>query len=151
SLVLVTVQTLAYAVHNRFLPLAVITVLVLAGMALARRLSKSAVAASITLLLGGLAFVRWLSVLIHDPLYGAEGAKVKVEAAARVFRIGPLVLSGAGQLWYLIASTAGLAGFGLIHLFRGSGGDLLRRLTRRTTDPAAARIWTVTAHVLLSI
>jgi len=115
---LVAVQLAAALVHNRFLPLVAVTVAVV-GLAVAGRRASWPHLAAATVALGvGVIAIRLVTGLVHHDLYGGRDGAVKVEAAGRALRVGPLLLSGTGQLWYLLASTAGLAGLGALVLAR---------------------------------
>lgn len=119
----------AFAVHGRFAP-AVLVVLVLLVLSWWRRgLTSSALGAAVALLVVGSGAVVLASGALYDQLY-VPGGQVHntTNSFGRLLSPGPLTLSGVGQLWYLLATTAGLVGFGAIAL-------VLAARPRRTFRP----------------
>lgn len=133
--VLVVVQVGAYGVHGRFAPLIVVVLAVLAVTAWLRRLSWAAAGASAIVMLAGMYVVSVLSDRLYAALYDPGGALTQTTMNLdRVLRVGPLAISVSGQLWYLVITTAGVAGFGIVTLTRGSWRQtrpLRRRLAAR--------------------
>ncbi len=145
---LAATAVLGYAVHGRFLPLAPVVLAVLAVLALARRLRwPVAIAAGAGLVLG-LGLVQLGQGALYDHLYDPGQVTQGLNEAERITRIGPLIMSTTGQLWYLLVTTAGVAGIGGLALLATGGGQLrttwtasrgenrVRQALSGLTDPA---------------
>lgn len=135
AVVLVLVEVAAYGVHGRFAPLAVVVLAVLAILAWQRRLSFVAAGVATVTMAAGMYVVSALSDRLYDALYDPGGALTQTTMNLdRVLRVGPLTISASGQLWYLVITTAGLAGFGAVALARSSWRQAVpvrRRLAAR--------------------
>lgn len=107
----------AYSVHGRFAPAAVV-VLVLFGVLgwrLALRRLDALLAAAV--LVAGVVAVSMVSGAIYGRLYEPGGqVRQTTSELGRALRPGPLLLSVSGQVWYLLVTTAGMAGLGVIAL-----------------------------------
>jgi hypothetical protein len=118
-----------YATHARTLPLVVVAVGCLLFLGWRRLLGWSSVLGAVALLGGLLAITVALNGFLHESMWGLD----RLEPSARITRkvTRPLVwlefpLAAAGQTWYLMASTLGLAAL-------GAG-----RLTRQAVAPTPA-------------
>ena len=132
---LVVVEVAAYGVHGRFAPLAVVVLAVLAVVVWQRRLRWAVAAASAVVMMAGMYVVSVLSDRLYAALYDPGGALTQTTMNLdRVLRVGPLAISASGQLWYLVITTAGVAGFGMVALTRSSW-----RHTRPVRRRVAAR------------
>lgn len=136
--VLVVVQVAAYAVHGRFAPLAAVVLLVVAVTAWRRRLSIGRAVVAAVGLAAGMWTVSTLSDRLYATLYDPGGALTQTTMNLdRVLRVGAVTISASGQLWYLLVTTAGLAGFGMIALGRAGRRRIGRGPTTwRRTDQA---------------
>lgn len=122
----------AFAVHGRFAPAALVVLGTLGVLWWRRGLAPRAAVGAGSLLGAGVGAVVLASGALYDRLY-VPGGQVHntTNSFGRLLVPGPLTLSGVGQGWYLLATTAGLAGFGAIALLRSAW-------PRRKTHPRPA-------------
>lgn len=128
------------ATHARILPLGVIVLAVLVVRLVQRKTDRATVAAAVGVMAAGYLGVRWASGLVYDRLY-VPGGQVDqgLAEADRLTRLGPLVFSALGQTWYLLVTTAGVAGFAVLTL-AGAGWRRARvRLEDRDRGAGPAR------------
>lgn len=137
---LVVVAVVGYAVHGRFLPLAPVVLGVVVVLGLARRLRWPVVAAAGAGLVVGLAAVQLASQALYDRLYDPGQVTQGLNEADRIGRLGPLVMSTTGQLWYLLVTTAGVAGIGGLALMATSGGQLRTAWAASADDDPPAAV-----------
>lgn len=117
----------AFAVHYRFAPLVIVVLVVLAVLVRARRIgTRTAVGASV-IALSGAASVQLLSQVIHSRLYEGGGAGGQTSSfLARLTQPFDVIVSIAGQVWYLTVTTAGVATLGVVALAVGAVGGARR-------------------------
>ncbi|HYI61176.1 MAG TPA: hypothetical protein VEW93_05165 [Acidimicrobiales bacterium] len=138
-------------VHARLLPVVGVVLLVVVALAVQRRLAPPGAGAVVALTVAALVAARAAAGAVHDRLYEPGGqVTAGLSDADGVARVGRLALATTGQVWYLLATTAGLAGLGawaLAHRWwRDVGGlDTLRRRRgpghgRPGADPSAAPV-----------
>lgn len=113
----------AYLTHGRFLPCLVVLVGVLVVLMARRRLPVVGGAAALAVLTAGVLLARVISHAMADPHFEPNGAvdqtTYNLERATRVTKV---LVEVVGQSWYLIATTAGLAGLGVLVLARSAMG-----------------------------
>lgn len=130
----------AFLTHTRLAVLAVPTALLLLHLWRGRRLRWYLAIGALAAMLVSLLVASRLTKLVQEPIYppGWSGEKsVGEDLLHRLTSVGPFVLSFAGQLWYLLATTVGVAGFALTSLARGTVRELTRWWDRRRR-PAGA-------------
>lgn len=113
------VVTASFAAHSRMLPLFIVFLAVVA-MAVARNgMARRNAIACVALVLAGGVVVQFATRTIVERLWRDPAGTNTVGAATeRLVDVGPLVVSAAGQWWYLVVSSAGLVGFGVWGLAR---------------------------------
>lgn len=139
-----------FAAHSRLLPVAALVV-VLVGVVVAqhrlRLLDGAAVIAVGALAMLAVArYSAWLVERIWETPTTTNSAE---GVAGRLSAPGPIALSLAGQVWYQLVATAGLAGLGTIALV-----SAVRRRGRGTAGPPArgvARIVLVVSSALIAL
>lgn len=107
----------AYSVHGRFAPAAVVVLFLFGvlGWKLALRRIDALIAAAV--LVAGVVGVSIASGAIYGRLYEPGGqVRQTTSELGRAVRPGPMLLSVSGQFWYLLVTTAGMAGLGAIAL-----------------------------------
>lgn len=122
--------TATFATHSRMLPLFAIFVTVVGVAMLRNRMTKRDGVAGVVLAVAGAVAVQRSSGAIVERLWRNPADTNTFGAVAeRVVDIGPLVVSGAGQWWYLVVSSLGIVGFGVWGLARRirGGGATERR------------------------
>lgn len=126
GLVVAVAAVAAAVTHDRFLPVVVVLLATLALVAWNDRDGRGAALLSMGATMTGVAATRLLTGLIHDRLYEPGAAADRLGEVERLLRVGPGVLSFLGQSWYLLVSTAGVAGLGVVALaiaWRRSAGE----------------------------
>lgn len=124
------VTVVGYSVHARFLPLAPVVLGLVGVLAVTRRVGVRAAVLTAAGTVGGLAAVHVGQGLIYDALYEPGQVTSGINEAHRITRVRPLLLSAAGQAWYLTVTTAGLAAAGAVAV----GATWLRHLDRLRRD-----------------
>lgn len=139
----------AFTTHSRMLPLVAVTIGVAAYAARRRALPPSTAAFVGAAALTATGAGALLTTAVVDRLWDRPAATNSVgEVLDRVTAIGPLLVSAAGQSWYLLVSSLGVVGFGVWGLARGIRGHD-RALPRR--GDAVIVAGAVGACVVLSI
>ena len=118
GLVLALVVVGGTAAHDRFLPLAVVVLATMGWVAWRDHGARSSASTSAAVLVAGVIATRLVSSEIYDRLYQPGGRVDRLGEVDRVLRLGPGLLSVLGQSWYLLVTTAGLAGLGVVALAR---------------------------------
>ncbi|CAN5511551.1 hypothetical protein BH10ACT1_BH10ACT1_28240 [soil metagenome] len=150
----------AYAVHGRFAPAALVVLVTLGVLTWRRSLARApALAAGAGLVVGVLA-ASVASGAIYGQLYEPGGqVRQTTGELGRALRLWPLLLSASGQLWYLLITTAGIAGFGLFALGRAClptssadrAGGTDGPLTGAGTLRGGPGAWVVAALVVVGV
>lgn len=121
ALVAVGAVVFATAVHGRFVPLLAVVAVLLGWLAWRRRLTAIETGGAVAVMVVAFAAVTLASTAIYDRLYEPGGqVHNTTNSLGRVTRLRPMALSGSGQLWYLLVTTAGVAGFGIVALVAAS-------------------------------
>lgn len=142
ALVLAASVGAAHLTHTRLLVLGLPVGALLLALAWNRRIRWTVAIGSSVLMLASVIVSSQITAWAQEPIYppGWDGSKsVRSDLIDRVLSGGPFVLSTAGQLWYLLATTAGIAGLGILVLAR-AGGRTGRARTRGSApgvDPEA--------------
>lgn len=116
----------AYAVHGRVVAAVAVAAVVVAVACVRRGPGWPTAVATLAATVVGIVAVSWaydrINLAIHEP----GGSTSQVEGFTGTSPTD-VAMSGVGQLWYLLATTAGVAGFGLVALVRSlrrpSAGD----------------------------
>ena len=134
-----------FAAHSRLLPLAALAAVLVGVVVLQRRLRVATgvlvVAAGAVALWAVARYSSWLVDRIWETPTTTNTADGVVD---RLTSPGPIAVSLAGQVWYQLVATAGLAGVGAIVLGaaalgrRGTPGGAARRRRRRASCWSAA-------------
>ena len=107
----------AFATHSRMLPLSFIVVAVTAVNVARHRLGRRGALAVVAATAAGFVAVSSYSNWIVDTLWNEPSERNSYRAVARqASKLGDTTVSAIGQSWYLLATTAGLAGLGLVAL-----------------------------------
>jgi hypothetical protein len=110
----------SFATHSRMLPLAAITVGVIA-LAHRSRLGTAKAAIAIGATVAGVVAAAAGSRAVVSQLWNQSSNINSADAvASRATDIGPLLMSLAGQSWYLLVSSVGVVGFGVVALARSA-------------------------------
>jgi hypothetical protein len=138
----------AYAVHARLAPAVLVALGLLGLLAWRRRMGWRDAGLSVAAAVLGLLGVQVASGAIHDRLYESADAAARVtEELSRALRPWPVTASVSGQLWYLVVTTAGLAGVGVVALARSC------RPGARSAGPgmrSSAALWVTAALVAVT-
>jgi len=155
GLVMVLVATAGFSAHSRLLPLAAVTAVLVLVALVQRRLSPGPAAG--VLAVGALSlwavtrYSAWLVARIWESPTTTNTADGVLD---RVTQPGPVVVSLAGQVWYQLVATAGLAGLGAIVLVGQAIGrryETGSETTDRRPATATARIALATAGSLVAL
>jgi len=142
GIAVVLLAAAGFAAHSRLLPLAALAAVLVGVVVLQRRLRVATgvlvVAAGAVALWGVARYSSWLVDRIWETPTTTNTADGVVD---RLTSPGPIAVSLAGQVWYQLVATAGLAGVGAIVL----GAAALGR--RRTTIPAHPSV--ATARIVM--
>lgn len=147
GLVMVSAAALGFATHSRLLPLAGLAACFVL-FAMARRDVRRPQGAVLLASLGVavLAVSRWSAYVVDRLWDDPAPTNTASEMLDRLESASSLAVSAAGQIWYQLAATAGLAGFGALAIGRSA---LARSSTdhrsghsadRRRPTPADARV-----------
>ncbi len=111
--------TCTFATHSRMLPLVAILVTVV-GMAMLRDqvTKRDGAVVVVVALVGAVAVQRSSSAIVARLWRNPADTNTVGAVAERIVDVGPLVVSAAGQWWYLLVSSLGLVGFGVWGLAR---------------------------------
>ena len=147
ALIAAACSTAAFATHSRLLPLAAITI----GLILYETrhvIGRGMAVVAVTAVAGGTVAASTVSSAIVDRLWNSPSSINSVGAAAsRVTDIGPVLLAFAGQSWYLLVSSIGIVGYGVVALGASAG----RSSDARRRDATRLTLIVVGACVALSI
>jgi hypothetical protein len=140
--VLVVVQGAAYATHGRFAPLALVTLALLVVLAGTRRLDGRVAGGAGVALVVVMVAVKAANDRVYEAVYQAGGGVTQTTRELdRILDLVPLSISASGQFWYLVVTTAGLAGFAVVALLRAgwrSAAPIRARLSARFGDLGAS-------------
>ncbi len=118
----VAIATVGYLFHARMLP--VLAIATVAAVAIAWRRRRVLAAQLVVVSAVGMLTVRLVSSIIFDALWAdPSAANTAGSTASRLGRPGDVLISAAGQTWYLLVTTLGLAGVGAVVL----GGAAVNR------------------------
>ena len=130
-----TLAIAAFVTHSRMLPLALVVTGVAAVAAAQRRLPARHGAAIIAWIAGTFAAASWYSEWIVDRLWNEPFERNSYGGVlSQLAKLDDMVVSLAGQSWYQLVTTAGIAGLGALALARAA-----RRRHRRAASPLPAR------------
>ena len=140
--------TLAFATHSRMIPLAVLVAGVIVFEAVRRRAATRTAVVGLGVIVAGLAAAVVATRVIVAELWNDPAANNSVDAVTeRATGIGPVLISLAGQSWYLLASTLGVVAFGAVGLV----GAMRGRQQRPTRSDAVVVSMLVLACAGLSV
>lgn len=132
-----------WVVHNRAIAAVALTVLLVLGLGLRRRLTPAAVVATLALLALGIWGTHLLDAHLIDANYASaaeDEASQRLDQLLTADGLGNAVLNLFGQLWYLLAATFGLAAV--------VAADLFRRLRER--EPISPALLTTASLLALT-
>jgi hypothetical protein len=150
GLAVVLLAAAGFAAHSRLLPLAGLALVLVGVVVLQRRMGAAgAVVVVATGLLAVWAVARYSAWLVDRIWETPTTINTADSVVDRLTGVGPISVSLAGQVWYQLVATAGLAGLGAASL----GAAALGRRADSTTTPSppAARIVLVAGGVLVAL
>ncbi|WP_420450984.1 hypothetical protein [Ilumatobacter sp.] len=135
----------SFAAHSRMLPVAGVVVATLVVLALRRHEARAGLAAGAVATLVGIVVVQAATGAVVERVWDDPTSTNTAGAVlGRSTDVGAVLVSAAGQTWYLLVSSAGIVGLGAWTLLRSvpsgasrSDGD--RCATRRPHGPRRAR------------
>ncbi|MBA3286926.1 MAG: hypothetical protein H0U21_02710 [Acidimicrobiia bacterium] len=149
-----TLAAAAFGSHSRMLPLTVITVAVVALEVRRRRLAATTGALIVAWTAAGFLAVTAYSGFVVDRLWDEPTTRNSYGGiVAQLGKVGATFASFVGQSWYLLVTTAGVAGLGVIALARLARRRQPGDTDRATSAAADARLVlaVVGAHVALAM
>lgn len=126
----------AHTVHGRFTPLLLALFGIVVVLVVTDRLPVLDAVIGCVAIVVGFVVVSRLTGLLYGSLYepGGQVRQTTGTDLERLTRPALLLRTAAGQIWYLLATTAGLVGFGILAFGRG----LVHRLRSRGGQPDAS-------------
>ncbi len=150
GLAVVLLAAVGFAAHSRLLPLFGLAVVLVGVVVAQRRLGVGTGAAVVVIaavaLWGVVRYSAWLVDRIWETPTTTNTADGVID---RLTSPGPIAVSLAGQVWYQLVATAGLAGVGAIVLGAAALGR--RRAEQQSPQPAAARIVMIACGSLIAL